>query len=157
MRDSSLVLGGSRVVLSVEGQQKSERPRLKTASKRPEGDLAPSQGHQQHCSPINPSLLYYFQIIFKWVKSLWGIKTLLNLSPISLRFNGVRAILSGRGRSGLRAALRRWSGTAAGQCENRDPGEGQQTRAQISSAHRETNKRIWVVRGGVKELKSYLS
>lgn len=51
---------------------------LKGTSKRPEGDLAPSQGHKQHCSTINPSLLYYFQIIFKWVKSLWGIKTLLN-------------------------------------------------------------------------------
>lgn len=55
--------------------------RLKGTSKRPEGDLAPSQGHNQHCSTINPSLLYYFQIIFKWVKSLWGIKTLLNPHP----------------------------------------------------------------------------
>lgn len=100
---------------------------LKTTSKRPEGDLAPSQGHNLHCSPINPRLLYYFQIIFKWVKSLWGIKTLLNLSPISPHFNGVRAILSGWGWRRLRAALRRWSGMAAGQCENCDAGEGQQT------------------------------
>lgn len=102
---------------------------LKGTSKRPEGDLAPSQGHNQHCSTINPSLLYYFQIIFKWVKSLWGIKTLLNLPPpsISLNFNGGRAILSGWGWQGLRATLRRWSAMATGQCENCDTGEGQQT------------------------------
>lgn len=33
-------------------------------------DLPPSWGHGGDCSPINPSLLYYFQIIFKWLKSL---------------------------------------------------------------------------------------
>lgn len=104
---------------------------LKVTSKRPEGDLVPSQGHNQHCSTINPSLLYYFQIIFKWVKSLWRIKTLLN-PPISLHFNGGHAILSGWGRQRLRATLRRWSATATGQCENGDTGEGQQTSAQIS-------------------------
>lgn len=77
--------------------QNRDRLMAKT-SKRPEGDLAPSQEHNQHCSTINPSLLYYFQIIFKWVKSLWHIKTLLNLHPplpISLLFNDGRAILSG--------------------------------------------------------------
>lgn len=48
----------------------------------PEGVSAPSHGHNLHCSTINPSLLYYFQIIFKWVKSLWGIKALLNLPTL---------------------------------------------------------------------------
>lgn len=33
-------------------------------------DLPPSWGYGGDCSPINPSLLYYFQIIFKWLKSL---------------------------------------------------------------------------------------
>lgn len=50
-------------------------------SKQPEGDLAPTQEHNWHCSTINPGLLYYFQIIFKWVKSLWGNKSLLNPPP----------------------------------------------------------------------------
>lgn len=53
---------------------------LKT-SKMLEGDLAPSHEHNRHCSSINPSLLYYFQIIFKWAKPLWGIETLPNLPP----------------------------------------------------------------------------
>lgn len=96
--------------------------RLRGTSKRPGGDLAPSQGHNQHCSTINPSLLYYFQIIFKWVKSLWGIKTLPNPPPppISQHFNGGCAILSGWGWQRLRTTLRRWSAAATGQCENCD-------------------------------------
>lgn len=64
-----------------KGYQTGKGQGLKGTSKRLEGDLTPSQGHNKHCSTINPSLLYYFQIIFKWVKSLWGNKTLLNLSP----------------------------------------------------------------------------
>lgn len=71
----------------------------KGTSKRPEGDLAPSQGHNLHCSTINPSLLYYFQIIFKWVKSLWGIKTLLNLPPPS-PYTSMAAVLSCPGGDG---------------------------------------------------------
>lgn len=124
---------GSSVILGIsvrylwKGCRTGKGRGLKGTSKRPEGDLAPSQGHNQHCSTINPSLLYYFQIIFKWEKSLWSIKTLLNPPPPPSHFNGGRAILSGWGWQRLRATLRRWSGMATGQCENCDTGEGQQT------------------------------
>ena len=94
--------------LQVKALSLPRQGRLQRTSKLPEGDLAPSRGHGQHCSSINPRLLYYFQIIFKWLKSLCSIKSLslipLHL-PISLHFNGGRAILSGWGQQRLRPLL----------------------------------------------------
>lgn len=104
-------------------------------SKRPEEDLVPSQGHMQHCSTINPSLLYYFQIIFKWAKSLWGIKTLLNLPPPSPNTSMAAGLSCPWWRwQRLRPTLRRWSAMATGRCKNWH--EGRDNKHELKSLKR---------------------
>ncbi len=111
-------------------------------------DLPPSWGHGGDCSPINPSLLYYFQIIFKWLKSLrWGL-----ISP-ALQWPPLYLVCAGKAK-GLEV-LRRWSDT--GQCENSGPGREHKHRLKALKRTGGTNKRIWACFWGVKVLKSYLS
>lgn len=69
---ANLVEGGVRLVwLHQLGMQPwAGRQGKGGHQSHPGSDSPPSRGHAHNCSPINPGLLYYFQIIFKWLKSL---------------------------------------------------------------------------------------
>lgn len=131
---------GSCVILGIsvrylwKGCRTGKGRGLKGTSKRPEGDLAPSQGHNQHCSTINPSLLYYFQIIFKWVKSLWSIKTLLNPPPTL--HTSMAAVLSCPGGDGRGLGLLLEGGLAWPQDSVRTVTQGRDNKHELKSLKR---------------------
>lgn len=124
------------------------------------GGFSTFPGTQQHCSTINPRPLYNFQIIFKWVKSLWRIKTLLNLhSPLSSSpCTSMAAVLSCPGGDGRGLGLLLEGGLLRPQDSVRTVTQGRDNKHQLKSLKR-TQRQIkgFGLSGGAQELKSYLS